>query len=460
MGKRLTDAEVNKYAFYTIASGLGIAVPMSYATIFFTDHLLISAGVVATILLIARIADFFVCLASGPIVQRSNLKWGKYRSWLIILRWVVFLGICLQFTNTSSLPLAARLVIVTLGYFMLHFSMNFIALSQFGILAVMAGTSMEDRTRLSTRSAQAGTISAILTSATIIPLINFFTPIVGGANAYLAVAAPLALVFLIGAGVLAKTAEPYDTTEKSMPGGRVVTFKDMIDSIVTNKQLLVLVLTDTLSMVAMQASMGIATYYFMYVLGNFTLMAVSMTISTVFGFFASLIGPTIGKKLGKKRAKVIGIFASAVASLCIMLFAHSSVVVYIVISCLRSIFMYAYMCFGQNYILDAAEYGYYQTGKDSRTVAMSMGNIPTKIGFALGGAVGTYGLSLIGYQPGMTATAEFIKNFMYIFGGIPAALSLLAALILQFGYKITDEDAAFYASENAKRMAAQAQPTK
>jgi Na+/melibiose symporter-like transporter len=298
-------------------------------------------GVVATILLIARIADFFVCLASGPIVQRSNLKWGKYRSWLIILRWVVFLGICLQFTNTSSLPLAARLVIVTLGYFMLHFSMNFIALSQFGILAVMAGTSMEDRTRLSTRSAQAGTISAILTSATIIPLINFFTPIVGGANAYLAVAAPLALVFLIGAGVLAKTAEPYDTTEKSMPGGRVVTFKDMIDSIVTNKQLLVLVLTDTLSMVAMQASMGIATYYFMYVLGNFTLMAVSMTISTVFGFFASLIGPTIGKKLGKKRAKVIGIFASAVASLCIMLFAHSSVVVYIVIGCLRVDF---YVC--------------------------------------------------------------------------------------------------------------------
>ena len=343
---------------------------------------------------------------------------------------------------------------------MLHFSMNFIALSQFGILAVMAGTSMEDRTRLSTRSAQAGTISRILTSATIIPLINFFTPIVGGANAYLAVAAPFALVFLIGAGVLAKTAEPYDTTEKSMPGGRVVTFKDMIDSIVTNKQLLVLVLTDTLSMVAMQAPMGIATYYFMYVLGNFTLMAVSMTISTVFGFFASLIGPTIGKKLGKKRAKVIGIFASAVASLCIMLFAHSSVVVYIVIGCLRSIFMYAYMCFGQNYILDAAEYGYYQTGKDSRTVAMSMGNIPMKIGFALGGAVGTYGLSLIGYQPGMTATAEFIKNFMYIFGGIPAALSLLAALILQFGYKITDEDAAFYASENAKRMAAQAQPTK
>jgi Na+/melibiose symporter-like transporter len=116
--------------------------------------------------------------------------------------------------------------------------------------------------------------------------------------------------------------------------------------------------------------------------------------------------------------------------------------------------MYSYMCFGQNYVLDAAEYGYYKTGKDSRTVAMSIGNIPIKIGFALGGALGTYGLSMIGYQPGMTATPEFIRSFMWIFGGIPAVLQLLACLTMQFGYKITDEDAAFYAQENAKRRAA------
>lgn len=456
MGSKLTEGEVNKYAFYTIASGLGIAVPMSYATIYFTDHLMISAGVVATILLVARIADFFVCLASGAIVQQSNLKWGKYRSWMIILRWVVLGGICLQFLNTSSLPLAGRLIIVTVGYFMLHFSMNFIALSQFGILASMAGTSMEDRTRLSTRAAQAGTISRIITSASVIPLITYLTPYVGS-NAYLAVAAPFAIIMVLGVGIITKAAEPYDNPETSMKSrGPSVTVKDMIDSVVTNKQLLIVVLTNTLSMIAGQASMGIATYYFMYVLGNFTLMAVSMTISTVFGLIAAIIGPVIGKRLGKKRAMVAGLLAASLATLGIMLFADDSVVVYIVIGCLRSIFMYAYMCFGQNYVLDAAEYGYNQTGKDSRTVAMSMGNIPIKIGFALGGALGTFGLSLIGYQAGMTATPEFIKNFMYIFGGIPAVLYLAAALTMQFGYKITDEDAARYARENAERRAAQA----
>ena len=415
---------------------------------------MISAGIVATLLLIARIADFAVSLTAGAIVQKSNLKWDKYRSWLLILRWTIFAGCILQFVNTSTLPLPVRLVTVTLGYFLLHFSMNFVSLAQFGILAVMAGTSMEDRNRLAARSAQAGTIGGIITSATIIPLINFLTPHVGS-NAYLIVAASFALLFVLGVEVISRAAAPYDNPETSQhSGGPAVTVKDMIDSVVTNKQLLILVLTNTLSMIAGQVSMGIATYYFMYVVGNFTLMALSMTISTVFGFFASLIGPTIGNKLGKKRAMVFGLFTNAVISLLIALFADSSVVIYIVLGCFRSIAMYSYMCFGQNYVLDAAEYGYYKTGKDSRTVAMSMGNIPIKIGFALGGALGTYGLSMIGYQPGMTATPEFIRSFMWIFGGIPAVLQLLACLTMQFGYKITDEDAAFYAQENAKRRAA------
>ncbi|MCR3922174.1 MAG: MFS transporter, partial [Firmicutes bacterium] len=370
MSSRLKESEILKYALYTITLGIGIAVPSSYAVIYFTDQLMISAAVVATLLLVARIVDFAVSLTAGAVVQKSNLKWGKYRSWLLILRWVVLGGCTLQFLNTSALPLAARLVIVTMGYFMLHFSMNFIALAQFGVLAVMAGTSMEDRTRLSTRASQASTIGRIITSASVIPIINYFTPIVGSANAYLVVAAPFAIIMVIGAGIISKAAAPYDQQGTvTKVGAPTVTVKDMIDSVVTNKQLLILVLTNTLSMVAGQAQMGIAAYYFMYVLGNFTLMAVAMTISTVFGFFAALIGPQIGRRLGKKRAMIFGLFISFVASIAIMFFASASVTVYIVITCLRSIGMYSYMCFGQNYVLDAAEYGYNHTGKDSRTVA-------------------------------------------------------------------------------------------
>lgn len=105
------------------------------------------------------------------------------------------------------------------------------------------------------------------------------------------------------------------------------------------------------------------------------------------------------------------------------------------------------------YMLDAGEYGFYKTGKDNRTVGMSMMNIPMKIGMAVGGAVGGFGLASIGFSTGMTVTASFISNFMWLLGGIPAAFYLLGSIVMAIGYRITDADAALYAKENAERVA-------
>ena len=87
-----------------------------------------------------------------------------------------------------------------------------------------------------------------------------------------------------------------------------------------------------------------------------------------------------------------------------------------------------------------------------------MNNIPIKIGFALS-AVGTFGLALIGYQAGMTATPNY-HQIHGIFGGIHCSLLLKASLVMLFGYKITDEEAAMYARENAARLAAAAEAPK
>ena len=53
----------------------------------------------------------------------------------------------------------------------------------------------------------------------------------------------------------------------------------------------------------------------------------------------------------------------------------------------------------------------------------------------------------------MEQTPEFINQFMMLFALFPAAFCLLAAILMQFFYKITDEDAARYARENEERAA-------
>ncbi|KPU45194.1 putative symporter YjmB [Oxobacter pfennigii] len=452
---KLKSSEINAYAFYSFASSLAFAIPMSYLTIFMTENLLYSAALMGTTLLIARAIDFVIGLIAGSVVSKTNFKWGKYRSWLIILRFVVFFGIVIQFIDTSKLPTYTKMIVTILGYGMLHFSMNFIQTAQYGVLSAMAGSDMEDRDKLSIRGTQWMAAGNILVSAITLPFIQAITPYVGSSNAYTIAATLFGLVLVVGNMMLSKAAAPYDIPQPKDTATNVVSTKisDLVKSVATNSQLLVYITASSLFNIGLMTFNGILAYYFMYVLGNFLLMSLAMTITTAFGLVASIIGPKIGRKLGKKNAMVYGLLIYAAGNLCISFFAKGSLVVYIIFSCISAVAMYFFQAFGPLYVLDAGEYGFYKTGKDYRAMATGLFTMPFKIGFALGGAVSGYGLAIIGYTAGMTPTPQFVDKFMLLLGGIPAAFYVVAAVLMIVGYKITDEDAAKYAAANIERLA-------
>ena len=110
-----------------------------------------------------------------------------------------------------------------------------------------------------------------------------------------------------------------------------------------------------------------------------------------------------------------------------------------------------------NYYLDCGEYYLWKTGKDTRAVAAGLASPPMKIGMALGGSIGLYLLGATGYVAGFTPTAAWVSEFMDVTFLIPACVYLAAAIILGFGYKIKDADAARYAQENHERAMKAAQ---
>jgi GPH family glycoside/pentoside/hexuronide:cation symporter len=455
---KLSNSEVNKYAFYGLTNFIATTVTGSYLNIFITDNLLISAALMGTILTSSRIIDFFISAISGGIIEKVKLKWGKYRSWVLISKYVSLISLSVLFLNTGSLPLEAKCAIIIIAYLGLNLSMNFVGTATFGIMALMAGPSMEDRSRLSIRQTQLMAVGQILISASAIPFLNLMSPAVGQTNAYTVLAVLAALILFYGMQVMGKVAKPYDVPAASGGGPEAlsVTVKDMVKAVLTNDQMLKYMVADFCMKTGSFGISGIAAYYFIYILGNFNYMAIAMTIITGFSFFASLVCPGIGIRLGKKRAMVIGLLVSTLSSAGIALFGHLGLPVYIGISFITMLGNYLYVGFGVNYILDCGEYDLWKTGKDNRTVLMSLFNLPMKLGFLVGGAVGAFGLALIGYQSGMDplAVPGFVRNFMLILGGVPALLYALGALIFGVGYKITDADAARYARENAERAEA------
>ncbi len=52
---------------------------------FITDILLISPAVMGTVLIITRTFDIATILISGVVEEKMNPRWGKYRSWLLLM---------------------------------------------------------------------------------------------------------------------------------------------------------------------------------------------------------------------------------------------------------------------------------------------------------------------------------------------------------------------------------------
>jgi GPH family glycoside/pentoside/hexuronide:cation symporter len=471
----LKNSEVVKYSLYGPLSGIALALPMSYFTAFQTEGLGWTAALATTVLLIPRAIDFIFGFIAGGVIAKTNLKWGKYRSWFVVGAWVAFAGMVMMFLNTRSAPLPGQIAVSALGYTFQNVPMNFILTAQYGIMMLMGGASMDDRIKLSVTTVRFTMIGTLASSAGLVPALAALTKVFGAnpdnpnwyhPNAYMVVGIVTAFLFLVGAFAVISASKDYDKPGVGA-GGPTLSVRDIIKGVVSNDQLLTYTLVSTISSISMFTIMPLAVFYYMYVLQNMMLMPIGMTISTLFGVVAAMIGPVIGKKIGKKRALQAGQIITIVDSTLIALLAgntntiaggiQTGFVIYVVLSCITMIGSNLWMGFGGNYFVDAGEYGLWKTGKDNRAVAMGLGSPPVKVALIVGGALGGYVLHAIGYRPGMGIPGgpafpeNFTRSFMMLLGGVPAIFSLIGLVIFSLGWKITDADAAKYAKENMER---------
>jgi GPH family glycoside/pentoside/hexuronide:cation symporter len=453
--RKVTNSEVIKYSLYSLAMFLSVTVMGSFLNIFITEKLLVGAAVMGTVLMVGRIVDLLVCAVSGGIIQGSNMKWGKYRSWMVILKYVIFAGYVLLFMNSNIFPFGVKMVLILAGYLALNVSQNFTGTASYGILAAICGPNPDNRNKMSIWSTRFMVIGQLIASVCALPSINLLTPIVGDTNAYTVVMVVVGLIFFVGIKSISDVAKPFDPPlAEGGPAAPKIGLGDMVRAVFTNNQLLVFMFAQLCSYTAVFGLTGTLTaYYYMYILGNFNLMTPVMTASTIIGLICISIGPKIGTMLGKKRAMVVGLLFYALSMFLIFLFGAKSVIAYVGFIAIGTLGNYFWVGFGVNYSLDCGEYGYWKSGKDNRTVIMSMFNVPMKLAVLLGGTVGAFALAFIGYTPGFNPAEvpTFTRNFMLMFAGVPGILNALGALVFGLAYKITDTDAAKYARENVER---------
>ena len=445
---------INIYGMADFTFNMMMMIAISFYAYFLTDIAMIGAATMGTILLIARIGDAVSVPITGGILQKTQLKWGKFRSWLLITPPITGLFFILMFTNLN-MNIATKPFFLGTCYVIAHVCVNFTFNGHIGLMSIL-GKTPEDRIQLSAKKTQFTTAASIAFSLVFMPLVAFF----GGADqgkGFLYTMMIFAVLQVFGYWNVFRVTREYDVYDpnrkQSGAGSTGLTVGEMVQQIFGNSQLLIIMSADCIRYAAMFAVLGMATYYFKYAVGNLALITIYMLCTNGINFIGSLVAPRVVGKLGKKSTYLLSCIVPAIAFALIRVFAGANPFIYIVLVSVAGFGLTLGMTIAPAMYLDSAEYGQYKTGKNGTAFIMSMYAMPIKIGVALSGAVIGYGLSAIGYSATVEATPAFISGLMSIVSIIPAGCSVLALVLISF-YKLDDTKIKEYMETNIKRNVA------
>lgn len=442
---------MGSYSLLTLA----IMVGFMYLNTFATEVLVIPAGTLAVALGVAKFLDFCFSLFAGAIIEKVKIgKTGKNQSWLYLCRWILAVSIMAEVCNTSSAPMVVRVAVLAVSYTVLNCLMNILQTAYYGVLAAVAGPNMSNRNAMTVNMTRQSTVITIICS--FIPTLVTVLPF-GNWNYFI-----VAFVFMIpmpfALGAIAKCADGKDVPVGATASVNQVSIGDMFGTLLKNPQMLVLFLVFTILYIAQFTYQANYTYYFIYVVGDFTKLTFVTLINAIVGFLAAMVMPKLGAKLGKKMSCVFGFLLMSIALILVSFFGAPNGVpnltAYIILMSLMMAGTYTWMPYMVVLYLDAGEYFLYKTGKDTRAIAAGLASPPMKIGMTVGNTLGLALLSAIGFVSGgaFEINTAWISNFMRVTFMLPGLIYLASAIILLVFYKISDKDAAKYAQANAEKM--------
>jgi Na+/melibiose symporter-like transporter len=426
---------------------VGGMIAMSYLIFYITDRMLITAVIMGTLMLVARIADGILGVLSGIIIQKVQLKHGQYRSWLLYGPFIIALGTTMCFFN-PNIPVMAKAVIIFIGYIFYGGGNSFVQLSQNGLLAKISGPNMDHRMAIAAKLMQGMQAGTIIGSLITMPLILWVDSM--GVDGYAVVQVVLAVLCAIGQLPLffmTKEYEGFDPNFKSA-GGAAVKLGAIFGETLKNSQLIILLLADMLRQTAYISIMALGVYYFNYVAKAPGMIVVAMTAQSIGAFLGSIAGQPISQKLGKKNSAILtGVLCTIIYS-GIAFFGDISPVVYIACTAAGLFSLGIVNACGVNFYLDCGEYQLYKSGKDNRTFTMSFFGIAIKIGMALSAVVIAFLLNASGYD-GATQSVADVHLMGILIGAILAGLHLVYVIFMLF-YGITEKKSKEYAEHNFK----------
>lgn len=398
------------FAFGALGKDLIYGMIATFSMIYFTDIIKVAPAFIGTMFFVAKIWDAFNDLFMGMIVDNTRSRFGKFVPWLVIgtlINAFVFVTVFTDFHLTG----VKLCVFATVVYILWGMTYTIMDIPYWSVIPNLTSDPQE-REKVS-----------------VLPRI--FASI----GQSLIIAATF--IFTMAVCVINLPKIQHDVEEKDK-----MKFKDLFTVIKKNDQLRWAVLLILLYNVAIQAIMGVATYYFSYVCNNAGMLSAFMISASVAEVVGLLIFPKVTKVLSRKKAFLMACVLPPIGLILLLI---------VGIACPNNIALTAVagvivktgtgleLGCATVFLADVVDYGEYVLGTRNEGVVFSLQTLIVKLTAAFTSLAIGFVLELTGYVPNAVqslATQNSIRVLMCI---VPTIGVILAYIVYKNKYKLSDE---------------------
>ncbi len=448
---------------------------------FLTDIAGFSLAITTVIQTATTVIDAATAWIYGAIMNGTKpLKWGRYRSWLLITPWLVPVIYMLKYMVVGKSTTVSAIVIVAAGVIS-SIIWNFGYVANLALIPIV-GKEAEDRAHLSATRATYNRVGSMLFSYMGLPLANALALVVTEQYKFAALAFVLGVLAAIGYNLHYKMTEGYEEQPERSGAGKEACCQEtqayentsqekngfeqkkhaakektsvaaMLKGLFQNRHLLCLILAELARWVANFVLAGCAMYYFKYVAQQESMLAVYLFVINVVCMVSAYFSKDLAAKFSSRMVFAISFFVLGGA----LLIARGVYQYTILVIVLLAVGQFGYGCIyslSPTLFADAAIYAEYKTGEASSGWIMGLSNVPLKLSLVFRSIIINIVLAVAGFSPSASvesttiAVKEGIANAFML---IPGVAVVIGGFLILFGFGLTKEKVSQMSKEIAQR---------
>lgn len=427
------------YGLYFFGQLIFYGIVVQFLQLFMTDSG-IPALVVSGIFVVAKIWDAINDPLFGLLVDKSNMKKGKYIPWVRLSTFLIPLATIFIFVVPQSIPIAWKAVWIAVGYVLWDTSYTICDVPIFALATSMT-SEQKERDWLYVFNRFFTFVGALF----VLLIVPQLYPKIGWPLTVIIVSA-FAMLTMLPIGYLAKE-RAHTKSEKEPSIGELLRY------LKSNKFLLIF---NGASIIACLTATGgaVSNYVAIHCLGSSDWISIIAVLMALPMLITIVIVQAIIDKIDKFKIFVGSCIINVVLGVVSYFVGYDNMVAFCVLVVIKSIFSGATGVLGVMFTADCAEYGHYKTGNRAQGMAFSVQTFTAKITGALSGAIGMAALAAVGFVEGqgVAQSAETISGIWALYTIVPCIASAVSLVFLMIFYKLKSKDAEIMGKVNRGEM--------